>query len=575
MTNSRPTALARARTEGGSALVVILMVLAVFSALGISLVILGGTEIAIARNWGGYSQAFYAADAAIQSGIVGLRTLLATTPTPTTAQLGAIGAPSLSVSGVSFTSFSISRVRTTPPYEYQVTYTSGPYAGLWGLVTDYQIRADATGPGGTRSKVTQGFQHIQIPLFQFGVLYGKGVDLEIAPGPPMTFNGKVHANSNIYVGAGATLQFDSYVTATGSIYRRLKSSSSVPWGNDPRIMDAGSTVQTLDFDHEYRPGFGSTWTASEWMDRALTVFGGRVRDSAMGVAEIVPPIPALFDNPSNPDVVSHQLIERIDAADPPDLQAAKLYSRAGLRIIDGSVTDINNLPVVLPPGVVTTKAFYDAREGQTMTVTEIDVGLLRLTGHPVNGVLYAARTGPGGNGVRLVNGAEVPNAGGGFTVVSENPVYVQGNYNTTNKVPAAVLGDAITVLSNNWTANGSDLLGDQVTSARPASPTTINAAFALGHNTESIMGQGNGQLENLIRFLENWTGQDFTYSGSLVSLWHSQQATANWRCCGDSGTYYYYNPPNRIWGYDTLFNTSQPPGAPAGVIMVKTSWAKR
>ncbi len=46
----------------------------------------------------------------------------------------------------------------------------------------------------------------------------------------------------------------------------------------------------------------------------------------------------------------------------------------------------------------------------------------------------------------------------GLTVASENPVYVQGNYNASNNpvgvteshVPAAVIADAVTILSNNW-----------------------------------------------------------------------------------------------------------------------------
>ena len=45
----------------------------------------------------------------------------------------------------------------------------------------------------------------------------------------------------------------------------------------------------------------------------------------------------------------------------------------------------------------------------------------------------------------------------GLTVAAENPVYVQGNYNATTSsnnaepnVPAAILADAVTLLSNNW-----------------------------------------------------------------------------------------------------------------------------
>ena len=50
---------------------------------------------------------------------------------------------------------------------------------------------------------------------------------------------------------------------------------------------------------------------------------------------------------------------------------------------------------------------------------------------------------------------------GGFTVVSENPIYLQGDYNASVAngftdvsgqchVPASVMGDAVTLLSNNW-----------------------------------------------------------------------------------------------------------------------------
>ncbi len=63
------------------------------------------------------------------------------------------------------------------------------------------------------------------------------------------------------------------------------------------------------------------------------------------------------------------------------------------------------------------------------------------------------------------------------------------------------------------------------------------------------------------------------YTGSLVALWHSQQATEAWRCCGDAGDNY-YRPPNRNWAYDTLFNTNPPPGTPMGIIMTRGQWSE-
>lgn len=574
-----------ARSERGAALVMALLVLVVLTAFGLTLIGLGLTEVATSTNWRDYTKDFYAAEAALENGVVGLRNLLASTPNPTQDQLNLITAglttPTLRDPGLTFGTYSITSLAPS----YPSTFASGPYAGLLGTVFAYQIRAQVNGQSGTRADLTQVFQYTQVPLFQFGVFYGKGVDLEIAPGPAMTFNGRVHANSSIYVGAGTTLSFDSYITTAGSIYRRLKRDSAIPWGANPRIKDASGTYRTLNFDSQYQPGFSSTWANPRaWAAQADSLFRGTVKDSAMGVGDITPPIPELFQNPTNPDTVARQLIERPQAGDSPALAAAKMYSQAGLRIIDGVATEQNGNTVTLPAGGLTTKTFFDTRENKTMTVTELDINILRTNGaFPTNGVVYVAGTNLASNpAVRLVNGAQLPQPPNkGLTVVSENPVYVQGDYNTVGKRPAAIMADAITVLSNNWGPNNSDIKGNQsqINPAtnpprnynkgdRPAAPTTVNAAFALGPSAESRMGTGNGQLENVIRFLEDWGGKTFTYSGSIIALWHSLQATGQWACCT------YHGPPTRNWSYDTLFNTSPPPGTPQGVIMSKGRWSQ-
>jgi len=68
------------------------------------------------------------------------------------------------------------------------------------------------------------------------------------------------------------------------------------------------------------------------------------------------------------------------------------------------------------------------------------------------------------------------NNGGGFTVGSENPVFIQGDYNTSASDPmwnapkgtepnhsaAAVIADAVTVLSNNWQDAGAPNAGTPV-----------------------------------------------------------------------------------------------------------------
>jgi len=557
---------ARVSSQKGAALPLAFVVLLLVSVLGFTLVTLGMTEVTIGTNWRSYSSAFYGAQAGIESGLIDLKTILAANPNPAPATLAGIAPRALNPAlGLNFVVNPPQFVTQTTPIPFLTTFATGPYAGMSGVATNYQIVSQVTGPGGTRANLTQVVQYVQVPLFQFGVFYGQGVDLEIAPGPNMTFNGRVHANSNIYVGAGSSLQFQSNMTTAGNIYRHIKRDSAIPWGNNPQIADAGGVLRTLNFDHDYQPGFGSTWASpNDWRSQALSTFGGKVQDSTMGVQQIIPPVPDLFNNPSNPDVVAHMMIELPQASDSPALQAAKLYSQADLRIVDGVATDKNGNPVVLPVGLITTTSFYDAREAKTMLITQVDVSRVGSVPALANGgMLYVASSGPASacgnpcNAVRLVNGATLPSRG--LSVVSQNPVYVQGNYNTTNNgpvdpttglqthPPASVMGDAITVLSNNWQPNSSDTKGTQTTNQRPATTTTVNAAFATGPSAESAPGQGNGQLENDIRFLEDWSGQTLAYRGSIIDLWHSMQATGAWRCCG-SAAGQYYSPPVRDLG---------------------------
>src|SRR5213594_471468 len=393
--NARHTVRTIATAERGAALVMTLLVLIILTAFGLTLVAVGMTEMAISSNWRDYSKDFYAAEAALESGVVALRNLLATTPTPTQPQLNTIAtAPTLSDTRMTFGAY---KITPASPATSRQTFANGPYNGLFGWGQGYAIQAQVNGQGGTRANLTQMLQYTRVPLFQFGIFYGKGVDLEIRPGPAMTFNGKIFSNSNIYVAAGSTLQITDSMKAAGNIYRSIKSEPAYPNMSNPQIADAGGTLQTLNFDHTYQPGFGSTWSASAWASQAMQTFGGQVQDSAMGVQQIVPPLPDLFGNPSNPDVVAHQLIEMPRAGDSAALASAKMYSQAGLRIEAGATTIAatgqNGNVVTLPPNAFIKRTFYDAREAKTMTAYDVDVNLMRTAGAlPANGVLYVAGT---------------------------------------------------------------------------------------------------------------------------------------------------------------------------------------
>ncbi len=165
-----------------------------------------------------------------------------------------------------------------------------------------------------------------------------------------------------------------------------------------------------------------------------------------------------------------------------------------------------------------------------------------------------------------------PDGSGGFTVASENPVYVQGNYNANNSgfgngnADAGVIADAVTLLSNQWNdLNG--FLNPLNPGARAANTTWYRMAVAAGKNlsfpqpTSFAAAQDygtDGGLHNFLRYIESWGGT-LNYQGSLVSLYYSQYATGVFKCCTTV-----YGPPTRAYSFDQSFlaPSNLPPGTP-------------
>lgn len=230
--------------------------------------------------------------------------------------------------------------------------------------------------------------------------------------------------------------------------------------------------------------------------------------------------------------------------------------------------------------------------------------------------------------VNATSGAAQPTGCGGFTVAAENPVYIQGNYNSNcpaagknctptnagfsanydptwtggaepNHAAAAIISDAVTLLSNNWQDAGCTPSGGACTAAlntttgslvNPTNPggqgvpaqtpnriavnTYYRVAIAAGkniafyntvQNPEFAYGMDGG-VHNFLRFLEDWGGpaaagaqQQLYYKGSIVSLYWSYYNTGPFKCCNTV-----YNPPDRQYTFDGLFSQPQnlPPGTP-------------
>ncbi len=549
---SRHGSLAILRSQDGIVMAIALIIMLILTLLGMGALVSSSTDLLTTRSQRVGKGAFYASEGGLIYGFKELNTLLATTLAPTSAQIAAITAPS--ISGFNFDSFSValSGAATTK------TITTGAYAGLNSIATPYTMTSQTSGTGSDAGtvRITQTVEDQLIPLFQFGVFYDG--DLEIFPGPSMTFNGRIHSNKDIYIapGSGNTLSIDSRMSSAEDIYRCRKDSPSSCSSAQIKKTD-GTTYAPLTYDHN----------DSNWATKAYQDWGGLVQDSAHGVQKLNLPI-----GTTNP----MDLIKRGDTINPGSssesdtLKSGRIYWQADLRIIDSSAYDKNGNSVTLPSGIVSTATMYDYRENKSMTLRQIDIANLVSSGKsPANGILYISETQDLNNSkaVRLTNAATLP--AGGLTVASDNPIYLKGNYNTVNKKGAAILGDAITFLSNNW-SDANAVNTSSPFSNRVASDTTANAAVVTGNTTTGV-GNYNGGLENLPRFLENWTNKTFTYKGSLVDLWQSQQGTGTWLYGSPR-----YTAPNRAWSYDTDFNdpANLPPGTPRVRTLARTQWTR-
>ncbi len=188
--------------------------------------------------------------------------------------------------------------------------------------------------------------------------------------------------------------------------------------------------------------------------------------------------------------------------------------------------------------------------------------------------------------LKLVDGAlgNVPlktDNTGGFTVASENPVYVRGNYNSSAADPTwgggadvaghaatAVIADSVMPLSNNWSDLNSFAFPTTHNTIvqRTATTTYYRLAIAGGKNMnfpKPAFGANDygtdGGTHNFLRYLEDWGGKTLNYKGSLVSLYYATYNTGVYKCCTTV-----YSPPTRNYSFDADFAlpAGLPPGTP-------------
>jgi len=249
-------------------------------------------------------------------------------------------------------------------------------------------------------------------------------------------------------------------------------------------------------------------------------------------------------------------------------------------------------------------ASYNTSTGALLTGPTDQEGMA----NPVSGARHVLKLVDGGMSAGLVSylpvmpaasgctqSAANPTGCGGFTIASENPVYVQGNYNTTAADPfwstannvtptqtphsaASIIADSVTILSNFWGDMNSLMFPTANGNRTPGADAYYRMAVSGGKNipfpipTWAGVAQDfgtDGGLHNFLRYLESWGGYTLHYDGSLVSMYYSEYNTGTFKCCTTV-----YGAPARNYYFDVLFlnPANLPPATPEFQDVVNLSY---
>ncbi len=212
---------AKGRSRGFT-LIAALLVLALLSAIAVSLLFMVHGAGQVGGNDLESNRAYYGAESGMELLTANLAALYQQSQSPTPAQLTNLtNSPpdSTMISGMNYQE----QILWTPdangnPASKTSVISSGPSAGLTAEIIPLTLKVNATRPGGSSVNMTRGVEVALIPVFQFGVFSDS--DLSYFAGPPFAFQGRVHTNGNLFLAANSgPLVLDAKVTAAKEIIR--------------------------------------------------------------------------------------------------------------------------------------------------------------------------------------------------------------------------------------------------------------------------------------------------------------------------------------------------------------------
>lgn len=589
------------RRQQGVAIVTVLIMSVVFMTLIAAYMAMSLSEARTTKASNNSVQGFYSAEGGLNMRAEQVRTLFqgynrptgtspSTTNPCTAGNTGSLdfACTNYTLNGRTITTYmeDVTKYAADGSAESGVVEPGSVYAGMNYQQYAYNIiSVTKNSTGDTEATLKMVFQSRLIPLFQFAAFYNG--DLELHPGPPMLLNGRVHTNGNLYlnVNNGNTLTITGNTDASGTVNR---------FGKDGRGCE-GTVIMS-----------GVTLNCN-----GMSALPDNVLPPTVKSKQATLTVPSMSNlNPDPSGTSNNELWNKADVRIVAKKTGIQNVLVGGVWTIQPvftllvedkngftnttATTSLANCNATLPKAVeVRVNAMYDARENQMDTILDVnqsrlfdciqssggfrdpDGNVLKVDDSTGGGMVWHLSFDDGDARTNGVNpyptnyAVEVhdakrlgPNTGSteprGLTVVTNQQMFVQGDFNVNHKKPASLMADAINVLSN---AATTDIASSAPSTYIKATTTTINAAFLSGID-DTVPGAYNGGLQNYPRLHENWSGVNLNYSGSFVSLGISTHTRGRQNAAR-------YDAPNRNWSFDTDFNNASnlPPLSPRFVYL--------
>lgn len=331
--------------ERGAALATALIVMSLLAAISMTVLAVVTHESRIAGSDLQRTQTFYAAAASIEKMTSDFCALYAVTSRPSDQDFLDIAAAyptELTGEGFAFTNQSLALDPNAP--SGTVTIPNGPFSGLVASVKPYLLDTTATQvKTGTQVRLQRKINNYLVPIFQFGMFSNH--DLEVHPGPAFSFNGRVHANGNLYI-SGTMTFLSKLTTANELVIDKLRNDKphaatmAVKVGSISVPLTAGSVVGgpnisgTTAGQRGYFPTspsgtFSTTWNSTSIAAASTGVpnqFGGQVLTRTTGGVPLL--LPMQIEGSQ-----VREIIKRMMPNDTTVLSESRYHYKATIRIL--------------------------------------------------------------------------------------------------------------------------------------------------------------------------------------------------------------------------------------------------